>query len=162
MRQIQTSLWLVPIPIPSPPSPPHRILSSPWPSPLQVQNSSPCVSSRCSTVRLSCSPTTHLVLIPPPYRLDPTIGIYVVLFAACVKVLFSKRRRRAGGNYRLITVSALLFVLITWVRPPCIRFAITPPCSDLSSHSMKSSTLFVSSSPTRALRQRTPIFTSPT
>ncbi|KAI0298786.1 hypothetical protein B0F90DRAFT_1731074 [Multifurca ochricompacta] len=41
-------------------------------------------------------------------------GIYVVLFAGCVKVLFSKRRRRAGGNYRLIIVSSVLFVLITW------------------------------------------------
>jgi len=41
-------------------------------------------------------------------------GIYVVLFAGCVKVLYNKRRRRAGGNHRLILVSVALFVLITW------------------------------------------------
>ncbi|KAI0249425.1 hypothetical protein BJV78DRAFT_693838 [Lactifluus subvellereus] len=41
-------------------------------------------------------------------------GIYVVLFAACVKVLCSKRRRRAGGNYRLVIVSSVLFILVTW------------------------------------------------
>ncbi|KAF8502711.1 hypothetical protein F5888DRAFT_1114413 [Russula emetica] len=41
-------------------------------------------------------------------------GFYVSLFVGCVSVLYSKRRRRGGGNYRLILVSATLFVLITW------------------------------------------------
>ena len=43
-------------------------------------------------------------------------GLYFALFADCVKVLYNKRRRRAGGNHRLILVSTTLFVLITWVR----------------------------------------------
>lgn len=41
-------------------------------------------------------------------------GVYFVLFVGCIKVLISKRRRRAGGNLRLILVSSSLFVLITW------------------------------------------------
>ncbi|KAH9990778.1 hypothetical protein BJV77DRAFT_1011183 [Russula vinacea] len=41
-------------------------------------------------------------------------GLYVSLFASCVKVLYNKRRRRGGGNYRLILVSLTLFALITW------------------------------------------------
>jgi hypothetical protein len=41
-------------------------------------------------------------------------GLYVSLFAGCVSVLYNKRRRRGGGNYRLILVSTTLFVLITW------------------------------------------------
>jgi hypothetical protein len=41
-------------------------------------------------------------------------GLYFSLFASCVKVLYNKRRRRGGGNYRLILVSTTLFVLITW------------------------------------------------
>ncbi|KAI9454180.1 hypothetical protein F5148DRAFT_985216 [Russula earlei] len=41
-------------------------------------------------------------------------GVYVVLFAECIKVLYHKRRRSAGGNYRLIAVSSVLFILITW------------------------------------------------
>ncbi|KAI9435628.1 hypothetical protein BJY52DRAFT_695884 [Lactarius psammicola] len=41
-------------------------------------------------------------------------GVYLVLFVGCIKVLISKRRRRAGGNVRLILVSSTLFVLITW------------------------------------------------
>jgi hypothetical protein len=48
-------------------------------------------------------------------------GLYLSLFAVCVGVLYNKRRRRGGGNYRLILVSGTLFVLITWVRlPPCL------------------------------------------
>ncbi|KAI0271304.1 hypothetical protein BC834DRAFT_435837 [Gloeopeniophorella convolvens] len=41
-------------------------------------------------------------------------GVYFVLFVGCVKVLVNRRRRRAGANYRLITVSSILFALITW------------------------------------------------
>ncbi|KAI0299226.1 hypothetical protein BC826DRAFT_64231 [Russula brevipes] len=41
-------------------------------------------------------------------------GIYVALFAGCVKVLYNKRRRGEGGNHRLILALAVLFVLITW------------------------------------------------
>ncbi|KAI0280918.1 hypothetical protein BGY98DRAFT_914040 [Russula aff. rugulosa BPL654] len=41
-------------------------------------------------------------------------GFYVSLFASCVSVLYTKRRRRSGNNYRLILVSATLFLLITW------------------------------------------------
>ncbi|KAH9970118.1 hypothetical protein BGW80DRAFT_1333510 [Lactifluus volemus] len=41
-------------------------------------------------------------------------GIYFVLFLACIKVLIGKRRRRSSGNYRLVIVSSVLFVLITW------------------------------------------------
>ena len=48
-------------------------------------------------------------------------GLYVSLFAGCVSVLYNKRRRRGGGNYRLILVSTTLFVLITWVRPSLPR-----------------------------------------
>jgi len=41
-------------------------------------------------------------------------GVYLVLFADCVKVLINKRRRRAGGNLRLVVISSSLFLLITW------------------------------------------------
>jgi hypothetical protein len=41
-------------------------------------------------------------------------GVYLVLLTDCVKVLINKRRRRAGGNVRLILISASLFLLITW------------------------------------------------
>jgi hypothetical protein len=41
-------------------------------------------------------------------------GVYLVLFAGCIKVLINKRRRRAGGNVRLVLISSTLFVLITW------------------------------------------------
>ncbi|KAH9055687.1 hypothetical protein EDB87DRAFT_1761350 [Lactarius vividus] len=41
-------------------------------------------------------------------------GVYLVLFVGCIKVLISKRRRRAGGNIRLVLISSTLFVLITW------------------------------------------------
>ncbi|KAF8261168.1 hypothetical protein EI94DRAFT_1833463 [Lactarius quietus] len=49
-------------------------------------------------------------------------GVYLVLFADCVKVLIKKRRRRAGGNLRLILISVTLFMLITWHEfLDCIR-----------------------------------------
>ncbi|KAH9069647.1 hypothetical protein EDB83DRAFT_2373962 [Lactarius deliciosus] len=41
-------------------------------------------------------------------------GVYLVLFVGCIKVLISKRRRRSGGNIRLVLISSTLFVLITW------------------------------------------------
>jgi hypothetical protein len=41
-------------------------------------------------------------------------GVYLVLLTDCIKVLINKRRRRAGGNVRLIVISASLFLLITW------------------------------------------------
>ncbi|KAI9436014.1 hypothetical protein H4582DRAFT_1815857 [Lactarius indigo] len=41
-------------------------------------------------------------------------GVYLVLFVGCIKVLISKRRRRAGGNIRLVLISSTLFILITW------------------------------------------------
>ncbi|KAH9979197.1 hypothetical protein BJV74DRAFT_858521 [Russula compacta] len=41
-------------------------------------------------------------------------GVYFVLFTGCIRVLYSKRRQRGGGNHRLIIVSSVLFILITW------------------------------------------------
>ncbi|KAH9963626.1 hypothetical protein BC827DRAFT_1128719 [Russula dissimulans] len=41
-------------------------------------------------------------------------GMYFVLFADCIRVLYNKRRRKSGGNHRLLAVSCTLFVLITW------------------------------------------------
>jgi hypothetical protein len=45
------------------------------------------------------------------------IGIYLMLFFACLTVIHSKRQE--GGmqdaNYKLLATSAVLFVLITWV-----------------------------------------------
>ena len=117
----------------------------------QALSSLPSVSSRSSMV---CPRSSHShSACRPSLSLQ---GVYLVLFADCVKVLINKRRRRAGGNVRLILISSTLFILITWVRL-FSRTLIPPPRSDWLLLSMKFSMPFVSTWPTRpAKRIRAP------
>lgn len=140
MRQNEPSLWPGVLPRPLP--------SEQCPSLSQAQSSSPSVSSPSSTVCPSSSPP----LTSCCAHFSPAIssGLYVSLFAGCVGVLYNKRRRRGGGNYRLILVSTILFVLITWVRPSLRRSHLFPIHS---LHSIWSSTSFVCTSPSMGVRQ---------
>lgn len=120
-----------PVPSPAPSSLAPAIDSpSPWPSVLQALSSSRSSSSRSSMVRRLLSPPLpfspcHARCSPPPdypRLFSPYLGMYFALFADCVKVLCHKRRRRAGGNHRLILVSVSLFILITWVGSSLYAF----------------------------------------
>lgn len=80
-------------------------------------------------------PLRHRVSRPPSLTTDVVSGMYFALFVGCIKVLYNKRRRRAGGNHRLILVSTTLFTLITWVRSSLCKSALSihsfPPSQHL-------------------------------